>query len=294
MEGSRPAQNRDPLECRPANHRQAVIVLGMHRSGTSLLTRVVSLVGATLPSQMVAPDPSNPKGFFEPADIVAIHNRLLQSAGTSSTDWRKFPDRWYQSSRRDIFEHELVSAALKEFGSSKLFVVKDPRICRFFPLWRSVLDELGAKPVVLLPFRNPAEVAQSLVVRDGLPLAQSHLLWLRHLLDAEYSSRENRRAFVNYDRVIRDGSAALQNALYTVLQEWPCEIPTAVADIDQFIDGRLRHFVYSWPHNSSNSEICDWVRDTYDAYKFLECDPYDVRAYDTLDAVRAIFDKWAE
>jgi hypothetical protein len=68
--------------------RRAVIVLGMHRSGTSALARVISLLGADLPNGLLKQGPENEAGFWESAKLVAIHDELLSSAGSSWDDWR--------------------------------------------------------------------------------------------------------------------------------------------------------------------------------------------------------------
>src|SRR5262249_27380212 len=92
----------------------------------------------------------------------------------------------------------------KEFGDSRMFVVKDPRLTRVLPLWLEVLDELSIQPIIVIPFRNPIEVAASLERRDGLPLAQSLLAYLQGNLEIERASRGRRRLFQLYDDLISD------------------------------------------------------------------------------------------
>src|ERR1700749_1466851 len=63
-------------------HRRAVVVLGMHRSGTSALTRVINLLGADLPSKLIPANVANEAGFFESNDLMIVHEQLLSSAGS--------------------------------------------------------------------------------------------------------------------------------------------------------------------------------------------------------------------
>ena len=60
----KPIRKPDPRQ-EMSTQRRAVIVLGMHRSGTSALTRVISLLGADLPSSLMPANLSNEAGFFE-------------------------------------------------------------------------------------------------------------------------------------------------------------------------------------------------------------------------------------
>src|SRR5690606_20636375 len=85
-----------------------------------------------------------------------------------------------------------------EFGSSRLFVLKDPRICRLLPFWIEVLEGFGAIPHVVCPIRNPLEVAASLKSRNGTDASLGQLIWLRHVLEAEIASRDLPRAFIRY------------------------------------------------------------------------------------------------
>ena len=66
--------------------RKALVVLGMHRSGTSALARVLSLRGAALPRQVLPPNAGNEKGYWEPERVVALNERILQSAGLAWND----------------------------------------------------------------------------------------------------------------------------------------------------------------------------------------------------------------
>ena len=85
--------------------KQAVLVLGMHRSGTSAVTRFLNRLGAHLPSKLIPPDAdSNVHGFWEPRNIVDIHDELLASAGSSWDDVAAFPRSWFDSELAQSFQ----------------------------------------------------------------------------------------------------------------------------------------------------------------------------------------------
>ena len=90
--------------------RKAILVLGMHRSGTSAVTRVLSMLGAALPRRLMPAAVANPVGHFEPMDIVNLHDEILRSAGTKWSDWSRFPGSWYDSPKREVFVEAIARA----------------------------------------------------------------------------------------------------------------------------------------------------------------------------------------
>ncbi len=161
--------------------RKAVLILGMHRSGTSALTRTVNLLGAAAPNELLAPNAFNPRGYWESAQLYELHNDLLASANSSWHDCRSLDPTWIEAeATRQGHRQQIKDAIGQAFDDAALFVLKDPRICRFAPLILSILNELKVGAVAILPIRNPLEVAASLGERDGLTRAKSLLLWLRH------------------------------------------------------------------------------------------------------------------
>ena len=159
------------------------MVLGMHRSGTSALTRIFGFLGADLPKNLMPPNQANKAGYWESNDLANIHDQVLSSGGSSWHDWRAFNPDWFDSPAAGPFKQQILDALRKDFANSRLFAIKDPRICRLWPLWRDVLGEFGAKPLIVMPVRNPLEIAASLRQRDNIIPAETHLLWLRHVLD---------------------------------------------------------------------------------------------------------------
>lgn len=286
-----PEQILDATSGTDRSERTAILVLGMHRSGTSAVTRVLSLLGATLPERLMPKAEGNPVGYFEPMEIVSIHERLLASADTEWSDWGAFPREWYRSASRAAFQAELTEAVTRNYGDDGLFLVKDPRLLRFVPLWRDLLTVLRVRPAAVLPFRNPIEVALSLKRRDGFPQEHGFLLWLRHVLDAELHSRDLVRAFVSYDRLLEQKRMATYGLIESLPFDWPRKTSAAFDEIAHFLDGKLRRNTASRDDLSLLAGIPEPVRAAFRAYERLELDPYDRAAMTDLDAVRAEFDR---
>jgi len=223
-------------------HRRAILVLGMHRSGTSALTRIIGHLGATLPLNPMPETADNPGGYWESRSIARFNNRLLESAGTRWNDDAPLPAAWFADPARAADREEggaLVDAA---FGAAQLLAFKDPRLCRLLPFWKEVLADRGIEPCAVIALRDPAEVARSLQARLDDPAfrpaavaapERGLLLWLRYVLDAEARSRDMPRAVIDYPSLIADWREAVRGLVELV------PLPTITFEAATAIDGFL-------------------------------------------------------
>lgn len=219
---------------------RAILILGMHRSGTSALTRVLGLCGAALPRHVIEASPEvNAKGFWEPKEIVALHDEILASARRSWHDLRDMPAAWFDSAEAAAFQSRLRALLLDDYGSAPLIAVKDPRLCRLLPLWRPVLAGLRIAPLIVVPVRNPLEIAASIGAREGYAEGKSLLLWLLHFLAAEHHSRDLPRCFVSYTGLLADWPGTVRRIGAALSIEWPG--PIQPDEIDRFLAPSLRH-----------------------------------------------------
>lgn len=179
--------------------KTAFVVLGMHRSGTSSTAGALALAGAAPPQTLMRPAPDNPKGFWESDVVVALNDRILASHDSSWSDWQALP-----SCLGVDFAQEAAAVLASEFNDAPVIVLKDPRICRFYPFWREILEGAGYRPAVVVPLRHPAEVARSLNARNQMALEDGAKLWLRHVLEAELSSRSHPRHFMMWPSFLQD------------------------------------------------------------------------------------------
>jgi hypothetical protein len=219
--------------------RTAILVLGMHRSGTSALARLLGYLGAALPNDAIEAHSDNARGYWESAAIIKADDQLLRVARSSWFDPRPLDLSRLEPSSLRSRKDRLWEAVTAAFGDARLMVIKDPRQCRFVPTVVETLAEHGIASRAVLMLRGPAAVARSIASRDGTTFAFAHLLWLRHMIDAERATRGLVRTVVGFDAMLADWRDTASRLLPLTGGTMP-EGDTAAA-IDSFLDPALRH-----------------------------------------------------
>lgn len=269
----------------------ALLVLGMHRSGTSSLAGTLVRLGAKAPNTLLPLSADNERGFFESLPIMHLNDEILASAGTVWDDWRAFNRGWSKSGVAAEFEERAVATLFAEFGSAPLVLIKDPRCCRMMPFWSKVFDQAGYDVRILMPVRSPLEVARSLWLRNGFPISKGLLLWLRHVLDAEAASRQHPRAILDWSEFLADWRLAMTRVEERLQLSWPCESDQSLAEIDRFLSPGLRHNAVDFDDLVVHKDVNAWVLSAYKAMIALSIDSASSNARHALDEVRSEFDK---
>ncbi|HET6344225.1 MAG TPA: hypothetical protein VFH51_04790, partial [Myxococcota bacterium] len=262
-----------------------LLVLGMHRSGTSALARLVSLLGAALPRRVMDAGPDNVNGYWEPTEVVTFNDGLLEAAG----------GRWDAlcgpgaDAIAALRTPEVVDAARRVLAdnfdpTTPLGVLKDPRLSRLLPFWRPLLEAQGFRLPALVCVRHPLEVAASLAARNGFSEAQGLLLWLGYTLDAERYTRGAPRAFVSYADVLAQWQAVAER-LGTVLEiAWPRTTTDAAADVTAFLQPAGRHHVVEGWAAAPATPLHRWCKTLFTALAADEA------IADVCDAIRPPFE----
>lgn len=220
----------------------AILLLGMHRSGTSVMTRVVNLLGVELGSHFLPPAEDNPKGFWEHLGAYEIHERVLAALGRTWHDMSEMPEGWMEHPSVIQAVGEIEQLIREEFNGSPLWAVKDPRMCRLAPLWVKATKNLGIRTVAIIVVREPMEVAASLVVRDGWTRPHSYLMWTQHFLEAEASTRDLQRIIVSYEALMSDWRGSVNRAARELDISWPHSLDSVAESVGAYIDpSGLRH-----------------------------------------------------
>lgn len=243
--------------------RQALMVLGMHRSGTSALTRVLGLCGAALPHHRMVSHDSNPLGHWEPQPIVDAHERFLAEAGTGWDAMADYPPAIFSAQPAAACRRTLTDLTIREYGDAPLFILKDPRISRLMPLWRPVLDALGVAPRIVIMVRNPLEVADSLERRNHWGEHRALIVWLRYLLAAERDTRDLPRCFVGYSQLMNDWRSVVDAISRQLGIAFPARSSAVEQEIDSFVRPELRHHRHRTDALLQRADIADCVKQAY-------------------------------
>jgi Uncharacterized protein conserved in bacteria len=266
--------------------RKAVLVVGMHRSGTSALSGLLGNLGCDLPATLMEKTERNPKGYFESKKIHDFHEEIFSQAGTSWDDFRPFPEAWLESSKSAEYVARAQELVQSEFGSSRLFVLKDPRICRLMPFWLEVLENLYITPLVVHIIRNPLEVAQSLRDRDQIDTSYGALLWLNHILEAERGSRALTRSFTSFEKLLSNWGGETKRLEQELGLSWSRFSTDNVQDLESFIDPNLKHYSTNSAGVIDNDLTLSPVWETYAIMqRWVENGP-NINDMEKLDSIR--------
>ena len=220
-----------------------IFVLGMHRSGTSALTRVLNLSGCRLHSDLTRSNQYNERGYWETLDVQKISDAVLVSAKSSWFDQRPVNLEALSQDQRKAFSEQIKGCLQGLFDQSggEPGIIKDPRISRMFPLWEAAAREFGARISTVIMVRNPLEVAESLAYRDKIGIEYSILLWLRHLLDAEKFTQSIPRSFVQFEQLLTQPGEQVEKIARELNRAWPNPWKDIESKVATFLSADLKH-----------------------------------------------------
>ncbi len=220
----------------------AVMLMGMHRSGTSLLMGLLHALGLDLGPHLMLPAHDNPKGHYESIDIMQIHERLLAALGSSWDDPRPLPEDWMYRPEIRPYRQELTATIRHNYQGLGLWGVKDPRLCRLYPLWREILTELGVRIKAVLLVRHFSESVASLIKRNDMTPAQAMDLWTSHVLESERLTRYANRTLVLSTALFEDWLGVIRGIAEDLDISLRLDDPDALNRASIFVSDELRHY----------------------------------------------------
>ena len=221
-----------------------VVVLGMHRSGTSAITRGLEVLGVKLGDNLYPAAIDNPKGFWEDNDFLGINEELLAHLD-------------YSVDRLGLIDWQMPSTAIVEFLELKaeklvserckknaLWGFKDPRTARLLPFWQAVFERVGCDVRYVIATRNPISIVESLYKRSGFEGGTTFYLWLEHLIPAISGTMNAKRVVVDYDQLLENPELQLLRVAKALGVTAP-EPLALFAFESEFLDVGLRHTYFT-------------------------------------------------
>src|SRR4051812_45793513 len=235
----------------PEEERRLVLVVGVGRSGTSLLTGILGQLGFHVPQPEVEADDTNPRGFSEPRWAVDFHSRLLRARRVTVNDSRPGAfEATATAADDDATLAELRAWLEGELAGADAVVVKDPRTGWFLPLWTRGSSDLGVEARYATMLRHPAEILASAAKSygDWQSPASRAAAWINITLETERATRGSRRAFVRYEDLLDDWPRELDRV--AELLELPKLTGGGLRErfpaVDKFVDPTLHRNRIRW------------------------------------------------
>ena len=215
-----------------------IVVLGMHRSGTSCITNLLNKMGCYFgpDSQHTVISKENSKGFWERRDMRVLCDYLLQSQGC---DWWNVADFDFDKIEPAVMQEadRLFSLALDDLRNHRNWVLKEPRLCLLWPFIERHVQDV----VYVVSYRNPLSVANSLKKRNNFPLDYSLLLWEYYTLSALKSIKSDNFLLVDYDKLVDNPEEISEKIFSSLSSQGAFEITLPNKEtLDYVVDKKLR------------------------------------------------------
>jgi hypothetical protein len=263
----------------------ALFVLGMGRSGTSALTRVLSLCGATLPVGMMGADEGNQRGYWEPRASLLLNRAILERHGSA----------WWDPSLRvleeGVFSEQEKAACMAEIGAylnklpaAPVIVIKDLQINVLADMWFEAAHQAGMDVAVVVACRRPQEVIPSLASLAGASPELASALWLKGNLVSERHTRGVPRVFVEYANLLADWRKEVRRISAALKIDLTLEDES---EVDAFLSPDLQRNRDTGPLTERFGT--DWMSVVYESMHAAAMDePWDEAALDRVfEAYRA-------
>eukprot|EP00934_Nitzschia_sp_Nitz4_P007686 Nitzschia sp. Nitz4//scaffold56_size114212//105851//107254//NITZ4_003971-RA/size114212-processed-gene-0.40-mRNA-1//-1//CDS//3329554769//7676//frame0 len=257
--------------------RLGFIVLGMHRSGTSMLSGLLhTSCGYEVGGPLIGSAFDNEKGFFERIDVVLQNDEFMKaqkvwwSANVINYDWEK----GVQDKNDGVISFQNGKPGLEFFNNPKNapWLQKDPRMCITLKTWLALMNN---EPAVLFTYRHPLEVAMSLKRRENdFSLEKGLRLWIIYNMRAIQNSKGLCVVHSSNQAILANPMTEIQRISDELTSK--CHVPEPPyrlkqEDVDKFIDPSLQHNKNQREKDEQNKEVIA----TYNDGKCI------VRAYET-------------
>jgi GT2 family glycosyltransferase len=219
---------------------RVVVVLGMARTGTSVTTRILNLLGMAVgePEALLgAIERINEKGFYEHYAMMRLNTALLRRFGGTWRDPPVLPAGWESDPEIDDLREQAAAIIANEFAGEPLWGFKDPRTCLTLPFWRPLIGPAA----FVICHRHPLEIAASLERRDELTAEQSVALWRRYTAGALAATAEDPRMIIGYRNLLEDPMSACEDLATFVGASARAAEPSLRREVESWVDGDMRH-----------------------------------------------------
>ena len=218
------------------------VVVGMHRSGTSLLTRGLGALGIELGDNLLKESQAeNPKGHWEDIDILRLSDEVLARLGRRWQSVQTFLDEDFAGHDIEPLVDEAEAIVSSKMGSLRNWGFKNPRTGPLLPFWQKVFDRLGVNVKYVVAVRNPLNVGLSLQRRNKFAAGYGQAMWLSQNLDTLRNILGKPTIFVSYDALVTNTTDELRRVADGLDLPWDDSVAQSVRDYAKSFED-LIHF----------------------------------------------------
>ncbi|MGB0906165.1 MAG: sulfotransferase family protein [Maricaulaceae bacterium] len=266
--------------------KNAIIILGMHRSGTSVLARILSILGGSLPNTLLGSNEGNQRGHWESEVLIAKNEEFLSNLGSSWQDFRLIKPTKMRGKSSETMRENISTALREEYEGKENWIIKEPRLCRMAQLYFDTLKSQGVNSHIIIAIRNPLEVAGSLHARDKIPIHQGLLMWLTHMLEAERVTRDMPRSFVHYEDLLDAPTEEMKRLLSEMKVLLPYSELETQDQIERFVTPSLKRQRRADEDLRMDPMSEHWIAESYSAFQVLRRNSDSQAALKILDDIR--------
>lgn len=211
--------------------KQLILVLGMHRSGTSAVTGILNILNINLGSALIGKGVDNPKGFFENFHFLEL-NKLILSDNNCNWDNVKY-SLALTNNRRE----ELKRLLITEFLNYDVLAIKDPRLSVLCNFYSEIALELNYDVKYIIVMRPAEEIVKSLNARNNFSYEKSYKLicsYYHYLLHIQ-----SNKIIINFSDVVNAPLLVTKEIIQHL--NLNISLDTVEIDINKFIDKSLKH-----------------------------------------------------
>jgi hypothetical protein len=223
--------------------KKLIVVLGMHRSGTSAVTRGLQVVGVELGETLLPEvDWDNAKGYWEDIEINALNIEMLKAIDRNWFDLSLIEKSDIELLVKKGFLLRAVELLRKKIKYIEIYGFKDPRVAILLDFWARVFEHCDLDVSYVLVIRHPLSVVKSLAKRGGIEIEQSYYLWLTHIVSSLTGYRENKLIVVDYDQLMRNPDSTVTRMANNL--DLRINQKEMVKYKGEFLDSELQHSTY--------------------------------------------------
>lgn len=213
---------------------KALIIVGMHRSGTSAVSGSLAEQGVFMGDSLYGPQKGvNEKGFYENSALVRFNERLFDVLGWSWDDPLASCHQTFDIDALTPWIERGVALVKSEYGKHPYWGMKDPRTSLLLPFWHAVLEKADVEPLYIVMVRRPTEVAGSLAKRDGFSEEKSLMLWMNYTLSSMINTLPENRVVVFFDALMQNPASQMERVFDAA------DITPEQSGSSSFVDTRL-------------------------------------------------------